>query len=275
MSNEKDLLRRTSLSSMSPAPQAAASSPYSSVYSRPPETVTPLSANQHKTSTSPAPEPSPQQLHPAIRPQFGPGSQQVSTHNQPAPPVPTKIKPPSAPSTTKLVPVKGKGKRGAKTTKHVTPVPLPANFLAAIGESAPTSPSPAVEEVQRDVTPVTNLPTKISTTPVPVPKFPGMPARPSAESQSDSAATLIALSRNGESSTQDNGAMKWKIISPGAHKTLSPTECSAQNVPAPAAQQTEPQEFPDVPGSESMEFMEKMMANLRRVVQREEGAGVV
>lgn len=25
------------------------------------------------------------------------------------------------------------------------------------------------------------------------------------------------------------------------------------------------QEFPDVPGSESMEFMEKMMANLRRV----------
>lgn len=28
-----------------------------------------------------------------------------------------------------------------------------------------------------------------------------------------------------------------------------------------------PQEFPDVPGSESMEFMERMMANLRRVVQ--------
>lgn len=28
------------------------------------------------------------------------------------------------------------------------------------------------------------------------------------------------------------------------------------------------QEFPDVPGSESMEFMEKMMANLRRVVQQ-------
>lgn len=27
------------------------------------------------------------------------------------------------------------------------------------------------------------------------------------------------------------------------------------------------QEFPDVPGSESMEFMEAMMANLRRVVQ--------
>lgn len=28
-----------------------------------------------------------------------------------------------------------------------------------------------------------------------------------------------------------------------------------------------PQEFPDVPGSESMEFMEAMMANLRRVVR--------
>jgi hypothetical protein len=27
------------------------------------------------------------------------------------------------------------------------------------------------------------------------------------------------------------------------------------------------QEFPDVPGSESMEFMENMMANLRRVVR--------
>lgn len=34
----------------------------------------------------------------------------------------------------------------------------------------------------------------------------------------------------------------------------------------------QPQEFPDVPGSESMEFVEKLMENLRKVSQRSDYA---
>ena len=65
-------------------------------------------------------------------------------------------------------------------------------------------------------------------------------------------------------------------IPPTKHVSFAPCETGSVEV-GHAVQQAasrrqvdgaaSPQEFPDVPGSESMEFMERMMANLRRVVQ--------
>lgn len=48
------------------------------------------------------------------------------------------------------------------------------------------------------------------------------------------------------------------------------TPCNGASKTAAEPAEEDVQDFPDVPGKESMEFMEKMMANLRRVVRLEE-----
>lgn len=50
---------------------------------------------------------------------------------------------------------------------------------------------------------------------------------------------------------------------------LTPTKGSIDEIEPDSS--GEVQDFPDVPGRESMEFMERMMANLRRVVEKPGG----
>ena len=86
---------------------------------------------------------------------------------------------------------------------------------------------------------------KVSTTPVPIPKFPGMTPHQAAAKLTQQRDLSLEGGANGGS------------------------ECGGMgNSSIPVPEEPMPlgtQEFPDVPGGESMEFMEKMMANLRRV----------
>ena len=126
-----------------------------------------------------------------------------------------------------------------------SPVPLPANFLAALMSSPNTPHGPKNSPPQTNTSAgspksATSSSTgaKTSTTPVPLPNF----------------ANTASGQQN---SSNGHGG--------------SPTQQAPHQVPstAPSVQSSVPtgdhmQEFADVPGRESMEFVEKMMLNLRR-----------
>ena len=301
MANPQELMRRSSMTSGSP--------PSMSNVARPPGTQHPApNGNTAMPSASPSmaqgsfsgpPRPqqqsqiSPpipsgsvgQQVRPISRPDQSSRTQQTpqsQAQNQAA----SKPKPAAAPKSYKLPPKE-------------SPVPLPANFLAAMNSSPGASPSaskppPAQATAQASVTTGAQLghPTaaspqpsvtvdtpgsagsrgdnnaaKFSTTPVPVPKFPVMTPH-------QAAARAVAsqpMESKGPNTQQVRGAPLEPVsVTPNAEKpTLSAegdvpmTGTLANQVSAPGGTL----EFADVPGSESMEFMEKMMANLRRVVQ--------
>lgn len=92
---------------------------------------------------------------------------------------------------------------------------------------------------------------KISTTPVPIPRLPGMtPHQAAAQAMKQTPIPAYPFPQ-----APPNGV-------PAAHSADIPMPDAAA---LPQAELAGTQEFPDVPGSESMEFMEKMMANLRKV----------
>ncbi|KAF4977574.1 hypothetical protein FZEAL_5945 [Fusarium zealandicum] len=212
-----------------------------------------------------------------------------------------------------------------------SPVPLPANFLAAM-TSTPTTPAaassrPSVLAAEVKGSPAESKSTvgslqvapkspeeavtekqlpgaRISQTPVPIPHQPGI-SPPAARQQHNfttkttagileqaikaenpqpqvSVTTLDAL--RGQSAarvTQEQGCDLSQLSQSTArhsNTTMQPEQAAHDASTEPAKQPPmgaaynnatyEPQGFPDVPGCESMEFVERLMKNLRKVSQR-------
>jgi hypothetical protein len=161
-----------------------------------------------------------------------------------------------------------------------SPVPLPANFLAAMtsspggsaGQASAGSPQSASRGLEASSTPlvmqppVQSSPKPVQTsrrtlaTPVPIPKFPAMMPQ---ESGTRSARTYTLEPKP----SQTSSGVPFQPTSVG---TTIASGLSRQPANVELDVRAEPQGFPDVPGSGSMEFVERLMGNLRRVSQQGE-----
>ncbi|CAM1510462.1 Fc.00g007970.m01.CDS01 [Cosmosporella sp. VM-42] len=321
MANKDDLLRSSSLMFSPPQPSQASygSAPmgsYQSTYGRAPGGVSQIPATSHASPYRPATTNQPQaaswtpsgsrsashqHLPPAIKAQYLPKGQQPRLPAKALLPE-SKAKPVSANKSYKLgEPALVQQRASTKQTFQIppkeSPVPLPANFLAAMTSSTNTpasSPKPSIQSSGNDspsvkaqstasTPPVTqalqavttpakpgSLP-KISTTPVPIPKLPGMAQKHLA------AQSITPQPRQALSSTQMPGIKAEPLgLSPPSQMQAA----QAQQAVSTATSQPStglpagygPQEFADVPGGESMEFVERLMNNLRKVSQRDDAA---
>lgn len=162
-------------------------------------------------------------------------------------------------------------------------MPLPANFLAAMSS---TQSAPAAEATQKS--PKGSAMNK--QTPVPIPRLPGIP--PVASQQhagvhqqaiSNQSSRAVTTTTAGAATCQSAGPAhipsSTSPASSQAHKQVPthPAQAAEDTLPAPVQKESnippktgsfEPQGFPDVPGCESMEFVERLMSNLRKVSQR-------
>lgn len=126
-----------------------------------------------------------------------------------------------------------------------SPVPLPANFLAALMSSPNTPHAPKSSSPNSSTSPTTPTTAtspssvKTSNTPVPLPQF---------------ATGLPGQQKHGH----EQGCMSHHQITQPQPNPMSPPMQSSVPIG------THMQEFADVPGRESMEFVENMMQNLRR-----------
>ncbi|RGP72040.1 DNA damage-responsive transcriptional repressor rph1 [Fusarium sporotrichioides] len=189
-----------------------------------------------------------------------------------------------------------------------SPVPLPANFLAAMtstpNTAAATAGQPALQQPSNKGSPVEPKPArkvqatqqppsevhtpgrqplgaKISKTPVPIPRLPGfMPVSTSREqaaltqkhvpnqeqsncrlpSYQGSPVTPVATQEQTASSVRDG-----KLVLTNTNQENAP-----QTVLAEQAIPWDQQDFPDVPGSESMKFMDSLLENIRTIARRDE-----
>ncbi|PNY27950.1 DNA damage-responsive transcriptional repressor RPH1 [Tolypocladium capitatum] len=305
MSKQSDLLRRSSQSSMSPSPSQMANafgSPNrqygtqfrgSGMPSLPPlapQTYISAASPEHqKTSMTspPVPEASDQQLHPAINPQYGSMQQCAQPVQQPLLQI-TRPRPTPAPKPYKVPPKQ-------------SPVPLPANFLAAIGSSPSTT---TAESRQSSAQPTGPLATpsnvesgnesaqapqhaqpgavstagqeaplahavRHSTTPVPISRFSGCSPPPAAShGPAPQPETAFSTETMPIVVTADDHGPEPSSVCYNEH---------GNNAQPPSAQTSSavncPQEFADVPGCESMEFVERMMENLKRASRRDAANG--
>ncbi|KAJ3533691.1 hypothetical protein NM208_g7872 [Fusarium decemcellulare] len=199
-----------------------------------------------------------------------------------------------------------------------SPVPLPANFLAAMtstttsasrrsslqhsenkglpAESKPTagSPPPTQRSPGQVATSRATPGARISQTPVPIPQVPGIPP-PATGAQhhvpTQKPATLSeSLASQQKGPTFETSRSQTSVppqsnlgpdhqrheppmrqAQPGQHASPVPAK-QPSTVPASNNPPYEPQGFPDVPGCESMEFVERLMQNLRKVSQRGDAA---
>jgi hypothetical protein len=189
-----------------------------------------------------------------------------------------------------------------------SPVPLPANFLAAMtstpNTAAATAGQPALQQPSNKGSPVEPKPArkvqatqqpplevhtpgrqplgaKISKTPVPIPRLPGfMPVSTSREqaaltqkhvpnqeqsncrlpSYQGSPVTPVATQEQTASSVRDG-----KLVLTNTNQENAPqTVLEEQAIP------WDQQDFPDVPGSESMKFMDSLLENIRTIARRDE-----
>ncbi|KAK5997800.1 DNA damage-responsive transcriptional repressor RPH1 [Cladobotryum mycophilum] len=349
MANQQDLLRRSSVGS-NPAVTQAAQAPMPPSIKQPsisgstlpgtPSTAQKPVAGpptaQQKSASASARSPG-HQYHPAIKAQYRILAQQATPAQQTPPPT-SKPKPASAPkpaSTAKSsykVGLPAAVSLSLKSTKSAiqipikqSPVPLPANFLAAMTSlpSTPASsskPSPLNSQAQQahsakntaspagsqgspanasnNSGPATKSahPAKVSTTPVPLPTF-SIPSQSAAQSnlsgtqpvskvpQPSISQRASAPARSAITTTPKDSKNVIGDIVPPTAKAPNVKEGLSPTVGAPVAQtlggntntqpsviptitQHQPQEFPDVPGCESMEFVERMIGNLRRASQR-------
>lgn len=182
------------------------------------------------------------------------------------------------PQSSKAKPAPVPAQKSYKIPPKESPVPLPANFLAAMTTTSNThtagsnmaSPqaskhrSPgdpqASQEPQTKSSPTISIPgdtIKVSTTPIPTLQV--------SSTTSQSGAATPATSLPVYSSEQ--GKVLDTITAQPAQSHL---EAKNQPLSQPTAGNAaiEPQDFPDVPGCESMEFVERLMQNLRRVSQQ-------
>ncbi|KAH6977008.1 hypothetical protein BKA56DRAFT_522227 [Ilyonectria sp. MPI-CAGE-AT-0026] len=182
------------------------------------------------------------------------------------------------PQSNKAKPAPVPAQKVYKIPPKESPVPLPANFLAAMTTSSNTlttgsnmaSPRASKHGRAGDLqtsqqprtksSPTISIPgdtIKVSTTPIPTSRV------SSTTSQSGAATPTTSLPVS--SSEQD------KVLDTiTAQPAQSPLEAKNQPLSQPNAGNAaiEPQDFPDVPGCESMEFVERLMQNLRRVSQQ-------
>ncbi|KAF4953900.1 hypothetical protein FGADI_5692 [Fusarium gaditjirri] len=165
-----------------------------------------------------------------------------------------------------------------------SPVPLPANFLASMAPTHKTSApvaagKPILQEAESKGSPVTPKPanpirapqqtllngqplsnqklgTKVSRTPIPIPRLPGV--------------TQISLQGSASAPIQQQGAPPFqdsKLTSTDSNLVhATDTNATATNT------SSEHQEFADVPGGKSMEFMDRLMASIRLIARRDEAA---
>lgn len=164
-------------------------------------------------------------------------------------------------------------------TRASTPASVKTQVASTIGSPAKKSQS----NTPKICTPVTS-------TPIPIPKLPGMSAPhnqtlPTSASQVQAIVALMpqasptqqGTDQGNKNEPQAQGKQPSKalqittiglgITQPAFHQPAPQVteRQSAENVPH--AQLPEPEGFPDVPGSGSMEFVERMMQNLRKVSQ--------
>ncbi|KAL6877848.1 hypothetical protein HDV57DRAFT_500688 [Trichoderma longibrachiatum] len=287
-------------------------------------------AQQHPSQQQPGKQQQPTQQQPI---------QQQPTQQQPSKPKPT-----PAPKSYK-VGLPAAVSLSLKSTKSAmqvpakqSPVPLPANFLAAmtsspsatapssvkhspVGQASPAAASPNMktaavpsasssQEAGNSTGPTAkpaHQAPRISTTPVPLPKFamayqgnavvpPSSPARMATPNLSQPAQSA-PLAQQGQGAVAPQGPADavreaaTSVRGTASHTTQNTDlnkETSTASMPAsttiqqvkddqaspPRSSQPlfrhEPEGFPDVPGCESMEFVERMMENLRKASQRQQ-----
>lgn len=161
-------------------------------------------------------------------------------------------------------------------------MPLPANFLAAMNS---TQSPPAAGATQKS--PKGSVLNK--QTPVPIPQLPGIPPMASQQQPGVHQQAILDQPSRGSPRTTTRASTRQPTgsvhISSSTNPTSGPTHKQvpahpvqpARTLPVPVPKGSnalsktgtyEPQEFPDVPGCESMEFVERLMSNLRKVSQR-------
>ncbi|ETS02192.1 hypothetical protein M419DRAFT_79465 [Trichoderma reesei RUT C-30] len=259
LANRHDALRRASSTAM---PSGGSSGPYQAhpaaavPYNGPTASAGQQTGPLAQQSSSGLPAPilgtASHQYHPAIK-----AHQQQPSQQQPSKPKPT-----PAPKSYK-VGLPAAVSLSLKSTKSAmqvpakqSPVPLPANFLAAMTSSpSATAPSSAKHSPLRQVSPAAASPTTKA-------------ARP--------ADTLrqATISVNEAASHTTQNAHLDKHTSTASMPTFTPLQQvkDDQSSPPRSSQplfRHEPEGFPDVPGCESMEFVERMMENLRKASQRQ------
>ncbi|KAF7547927.1 hypothetical protein G7Z17_g7384 [Cylindrodendrum hubeiense] len=157
-----------------------------------------------------------------------------------------------APQPSKPKPAAVLAQKSYKIPAKESPVPLPANFLAAMTSTPNTTKSSPTQSIPGDTI-------KVSTTPIPVPQLPGMMSQSGSVTQASAQTPAVSNSEQGKATDNKTGQLAG-----------TPSEASNQPSAEPnsAGALIEPQDFPDVPGCESMEFVERLMQNLRKVSQQ-------
>ncbi|KAH7133337.1 hypothetical protein B0J13DRAFT_481032 [Dactylonectria estremocensis] len=166
------------------------------------------------------------------------------------------VKPQPAPQLSKPKPAPVPAQKVYRMPPKESPVPLPANFLAAMTSSPKTTKSSPTQTVPGDTI-------KVSTTPIPIPQLPGMmnSSGPMTQVSARLPATSLPASSQGQGKVSENHTGQPAQTT---HQTKDQPLAEASSTDAPFA----PQGFPDVPGCESMEFVERLMQNLRKVSQQ-------
>ncbi|KAG5661084.1 hypothetical protein KAF25_002727 [Fusarium avenaceum] len=189
-----------------------------------------------------------------------------------------------------------------------SPVPLPANFLAAMTPT-PISPAirqPALQQPESKGSPITPksaktlqgpqlsassehtvnrqpFGAKVSNTPVPIPRLPGLvqksASRPQQNAQLHSPAVLQGHSTEfppsqigGPVLTPEAVRRQASSASQGNGNPTANQECASHTVTLAKNAPSGTQEFSDVPGKESMEFMDRLLTNIRTIAHRDETA---
>ncbi|KAK7423899.1 hypothetical protein QQX98_000770 [Neonectria punicea] len=231
------------------------------------------------------------QARPAIKAQYLPPAQ-TQTSQQPVQQeatqaMPQPNKPKSAPASAQKT-----FKVGALTSPqpcHVStnqrdqippkesPVPLPANFLAAM-TSTPSSLATQASEHASSADPksaqehpTSSSPTQlVSITPVPIPQVAGMTPKPGATRPVAIPVQQTPAAVQKPAATTPAGSELSEVSTTTQPVQQQGPEARSQQPTGPTSEKarSQPEDFPDVPGSESMEFVERLMQNLRNASQR-------
>ncbi|PFH60562.1 hypothetical protein XA68_10767 [Ophiocordyceps unilateralis] len=207
-------------------------------------------------------------LHPAIKPQYG-----LTPGQAPAPKSYNKVGLPAA-----INLALKSTKPGVQTPPKESPVPLPANFLAAMA-SSPGGPQ-AASSLQAPNTQLSSLKAppslqapimQASGLQAPSMQPPGPVMLPPPQSQAVQSAHPGGPWRQ---TARMPGIQPLSMLSQASRPTWRAETSSSvvqeahDDGPSTTTRDGLQQEFPDVPGSESMKFVERMMENLKRVSQR-------
>ncbi|KAF5691767.1 regulator of deoxyribodipyrimidine photo-lyase PHR1 [Fusarium circinatum] len=277
-----------------PTPSPGTGTPSFSQFPRPAikqQYLPPMPMQTHAPTQAQVQAPIQAPIQPQVQPQAQPQKSTPKPQQRPPqkPPQYAEEKPQQRPPQTTQSPNQSsKPKIGTifkeyKIPPKESPVPLPANFLASM---APTSKIPALvatgkpilQQAESKVSPSTpkvaksirapqqtlsngqpmnsqKLGTKVSKTPVPIPRLPGV-AQISAQG---SASASAPTQQHGASPLQDS-----KMTSTDSD-VVHATDTTAPATGTSSGQQ----DFADVPGGESMEFMDRLMASIRTIARRD------